>query len=112
MANVLAIGLVQFNEAIAFAGHVIMFGGILLGIRDEKSSADILDVERREAPRNRIVVEHFFRDVHRLEGIVVDFHSARAEIRDVQENLSVYESRGSAFVNRAVRRTSFGIVHF
>src|SRR5271168_4972310 len=62
MADVVTIGLVKFNETIAFAGHVIMLGGVLLGVGDEECSANVLDVEGSEVARNRVIVKQFFRD--------------------------------------------------
>src|SRR5580704_1017780 len=60
MADVLAIGLVELNESIAFACHVIVFGGVLFCVGNEKGSADVLNVERREVARKCIVIKQFF----------------------------------------------------
>ncbi len=48
----LSIRLVEFDEAKSFAGDVVMFGGILLCVSDEKSSADILNVEGSKVARD------------------------------------------------------------
>src|SRR5271168_1542623 len=103
MADVVTIGLVKFHETIALTGHVVMLRGVLLGVGNKERSADILNVEGREVARKGVIVEQFFGDVHALEGVVVNFHSSRTEIRDVKEGLSVYDTRGGTFINRALR---------
>ncbi len=60
MADMFAIGLVKLNKSKAFARDVIVLGCILLGVGDEESSPDVLDVEGREVTRNVIVIEQFF----------------------------------------------------
>src|SRR5882724_12062246 len=52
--DVLAGGREDFNEAIAVAGHVIVPGSVLLGVRHEKSAADVLNIERCEAARDAL----------------------------------------------------------
>jgi hypothetical protein len=49
--------IVDIDEAIAGPGQVVVLIGLLLGVRNVKSSAEILDVERGEPSRDPPVPE-------------------------------------------------------
>jgi len=100
--DVLAGGREDFNEAIAVAGHVIVPGSVLLGVRHEKSAADILNIERCEAARDAlptavvmavtliaIGIECIVAKAHGHEIGVVDFDASLAEIGDVEEAVPI-----------------------
>src|SRR6266481_3077135 len=60
MGDVPSSGSKDLNEAQAVACHVIVSGGVLLGISDEEAAADVLNVERCEATGDIFVAKGLF----------------------------------------------------
>src|SRR5882724_2040478 len=102
MADVPAGRREDFNEAQTVAGHVIVPGGVLLGVGDEQNSADILNVKWREAAGDAfsaavvtvvitiaVGIESIFAEVLALEIGAINFDSRRTEIRDVKKFVAV-----------------------
>src|SRR5580692_140429 len=108
----------NFHKPVSISGHVVMPLRILLGVCHKQAATNILDVERREpggdSLPSRIVVTIMFavcswikcvaRQIHWFEIRVVHFDAACAEIRYVQESLSIDVRTGRALVHRAICR--------
>src|SRR5919108_1457805 len=93
------------------AGNVIMPCGVLLCVSDEEGPPDVLNVERREAWKDVVIVEPLRAKTHLVEICVVDLDASFAEICDVQKTSAVDVGGGGAFVNGSVRRAILGIVY-
>jgi len=65
VADVLALGREELDEAESSATHGIVTRGVLLGIGDEEGSTDVLHVEGSEAARNALCFESIFIKVAR-----------------------------------------------
>src|SRR5205807_2614572 len=110
MADVLPGGRKDFNEAQTVACHVIVSGRVLLGISDEESAADVLNIERREAVGDSFGFESVFIEMNALETRVVNLDSCRAEIRDVEKFVAVDFAGGCTFVDGAIRVAGIGVI--
>src|SRR2546425_6227779 len=112
MADMLASGSENFDEPKTVTSDVIMPRGVLLGISDEESAANVLNIERSEAVRNFFGFERLFTKGYRLEIGVIDFDAGLAEIGDVQEAVSVDLPARCAFIDGAIGPALFGVVDF
>src|SRR5467141_3492040 len=111
VADVLALGREELDEAESSATHGIVTRGVLLGIGDEEGSADVLHVEGSESARNALGFEGVFIEAHALESGVVDFDFGGAEIRYVEKFVAVDFAGGCAFVDGTIRGAVIGIVN-
>src|SRR5213594_3458305 len=100
MADMLAGRSKDFDEPETVTCDVIMPRGVLLGVSDEESAADVLNIERSEAARNSFGFERLF-----TKGYWV-------EIGDVQEAVSVDLPARCAFIDGAIGPALFGVVDF
>src|SRR5262249_13419976 len=69
----------DIDEAVAQAAHIVLLGGVLLGVGHPDLAIDVLDAERRKAARDARVVEVAVRD-HRRELAVEHIDAAGAEV--------------------------------
>src|SRR6266566_2421002 len=90
------------NETEAIARDIILSCAILLGIGNEESPADILNVERRKAVRNSLGFKSIVAQTHTREIRVVNLDTGFAEIRDVQEAFAVDVCCRGTLVDRAI----------
>src|SRR5712691_1315091 len=111
MADVPAGRREDFNEAETVTGDIIVPGGVLLGVGDEESATDVLNIERREAVGNFLGFERLFSKAHALEVGVIDFNSRGTEIGNVEKFVAVDFAGGCAFVDGAVRGAVIGVVN-
>jgi len=102
MADMLAGRSKDFDEPETVTCDVIMPRGVLLGVSDEESAADVLNIERSEAARNSFGFERLFTKGYWLEIGVIDFDAGLAEIGDVQEAVSVDLPARCAFIDGAI----------
>src|SRR5437867_315974 len=112
MADMLAGRSKDFDEPETVTCDVIMPRGVLLGVSDEESAADVLNIERSEAARNSFSFERLFTKGYWLEIGVIDFDAGLAEIGDVQEAVSVDLPARCAFIDGAIGPALFGVVDF
>src|SRR6266478_2959826 len=110
VADVFAGGREDFNKAEAVTGHVIVPGGVLLGVSDKESAADILHVERSETARNAFGFKCVFIEAYALEDGVIDFDLRGTEIRDVEKFVAVDFAGGCAFVDGTIRGAVIGVI--
>jgi len=108
----LAGGAEDIDKAEAFAGYVVMACSILLGVRHEQASANILDIEWGIALWDFPVVKTFFREnpmmlspmvigrQYRLEIRVVDFDVTAAKICYVEIAHTIHIASCNALVDR------------
>src|SRR5882724_631424 len=111
MADVPAGRREDFNEAETVTGDIIVPGGVLLGVGDEESATDVLNIERREAVGDFLGFERLFSKAHALEVGVIDFNSRGTEIGNVEKFVAVDFAGGCAFVDGAVRGAVIGVVN-
>src|SRR5260370_28712200 len=98
VADVLAGGCEQFDEAKAIAADGIVAESVLFSVGDEECAAYVLHVEGSEAARESFVFEGVFAGAHALEVRVVDFNFAGTDIRDIEESLPIDLCSSHAFV--------------
>src|SRR5438552_1548524 len=101
----------DFDETETVAGDVIMPSGVLLGIGDEESAADVLNIERCEAAGNSLGFKGILTHVHTFEIGVIDFNSRGTEICNVEKFVAVDFAGGCAFVDSAIRGAVIGVVN-
>jgi hypothetical protein len=110
VADVLAAGSEEFDEAEAIATDGVVPRGVLLGVSDEERAADILNVKRSEPARNALGFEGIFIEMHSLKVGVVNFHLGGTEIGDVEKFFAVYVGGRGAFIDGAIGFTVIGVV--
>src|SRR6267154_6807939 len=109
-ADVLSGGRIDFGETQTVARHIIVSGGVLLGIGDKERAADVLDVERSKTTRNFLGIEGIFAKVHTFKIRVVDLDFCGTEIRYIEKFVAIDFARGCAFVDGAIRGAVIGVV--
>src|SRR5882757_2108875 len=109
-ADVLSGGRIDFGETQTVARHIIVSGGVLLGIGDKERAADVLDVERSKTTRNFLGIEGIFAKVHTFKIRVVDLDFCGTEIRYIEKFVAIDFAGGCAFVDGTIRGTVIGIV--
>ena len=116
----------DLDEAIAVARYVVVPCSVLLGISDKENSTDVLYIEGRKPTWNSawtvvisvmipimisvviivaVQLKCAITQLYALEVSVVNFHCSRAEIRDVEEPLSVDFARCCALIDGTVGAT-------
>src|SRR5437667_12652969 len=90
------------DVAQAVTGDIVVFRGVLLRVSNEERSSNILNVERRKAGKDKLIVERLGREMHLVEARVINLEAARAEIRDVEETFAANVGRGHAFIDRTI----------
>src|SRR6266567_4668897 len=92
----------DIDESETFTSNVIVFATVLLGVRYEKASANVLDVEGSIALRNPFIAKasfgvppvvlflFAFRKLYGFKVRIVDFNVAAAEICNVEVPHSLY----------------------
>jgi len=101
----------DFDETETVAGNVIMPSGVLLGIGDEESAADVLNIERCEAAGKSLGFKGILTDVHAFEIGVIDFDLRGTEIRDIEKFVAINLAGRCAFVDSAIRGAVIGVVN-
>src|ERR1700690_206838 len=102
MGNYVPRGREDYDVTKAVTGHGVVPRPILLCVGDEQASANVLDIKGSKSLWDFLTVnvvgvviavaawiERLAPEVHRVEGMVVDFDLAAAEIGGVQVGLAV-----------------------
>lgn len=95
---------VDVDEAETISAHGVVEGGVLLGIGHEKASADVLYVEWGKTGRDGRIIKRVETERHGIEMGIVDFHTGGAEIRHIEEAVTVDVCGCGALVDGPYRR--------